>query len=275
MSSTTPDRPTDARAVDARTTAARPLRRGRPAPAPGPEDERLPLGRTTAYGFQHVLTMYGAIVAVPLIIGLSSGMLAAAVPVPGAARSSSTDGAGSDSVVVSEAKKFMTERSKKKVEELYIEAEKYDDKAQEFVEKAAKTREMAAEMQASLSREAGVVYLKDTITRGSVDTPGEIKRVLPIAKDLDDVQEGELPWEIDVVKTWMEENLTVLRDDQEYALVMKGLTNKAATELKALPRRDASNPQELYFTVVMKKNPLAHEDFFGKRIVDLHQRRYV
>ena len=69
MSSTTPDRPTDAR-----TTAARTIRRGRPAPAPGPEDERLPLGRTTAYGFQHVLTMYGAIVAVPLIIGQAAGL---------------------------------------------------------------------------------------------------------------------------------------------------------------------------------------------------------
>ena len=74
MSSTTPDRPTDARTADARTTAARTIRRGRPAPAPGPEDERLPLGRTTAYGFQHVLTMYGAIVAVPLIIGQAAGL---------------------------------------------------------------------------------------------------------------------------------------------------------------------------------------------------------
>ncbi|WP_298585516.1 nucleobase:cation symporter-2 family protein [uncultured Kocuria sp.] len=74
MSSTTPDRPTDARAADARTTPARTSRRGRPAPAPGPEDERLPLGRTTAYGFQHVLTMYGAIVAVPLIIGQAAGL---------------------------------------------------------------------------------------------------------------------------------------------------------------------------------------------------------
>lgn len=53
-------------------TRDRAARRGRTAPpprVPGPEDEKLPLGRTTAYGFQHVLTMYGAIVAVPLIIG--------------------------------------------------------------------------------------------------------------------------------------------------------------------------------------------------------------
>ena len=41
MSSTTPDRPTDAR-----TTAARTIRRGRPAHAPGPEGERLPLGQS-------------------------------------------------------------------------------------------------------------------------------------------------------------------------------------------------------------------------------------
>ena len=40
----------------------------------GPEDERLPLGRTTAFGAQHVLTMYGAIVAVPLIIGQAAGL---------------------------------------------------------------------------------------------------------------------------------------------------------------------------------------------------------
>ena len=59
MSSTTPGRPTGARATADHPTAARTIRRGRPsrpAPAPGPEDERLPLGRTTAYGFQHVLT---------------------------------------------------------------------------------------------------------------------------------------------------------------------------------------------------------------------------
>lgn len=67
MSSTTPDTQSN----------DRPARRGRPArpaDAPGPEDEKLPLGRTTAYGFQHVLTMYGAIVAVPLIIGQAAGV---------------------------------------------------------------------------------------------------------------------------------------------------------------------------------------------------------
>lgn len=45
----------------------------RPAPT-RPEDERLPLGSTFAYGFQHVLTMYGGIVAVPLIVGQAAGL---------------------------------------------------------------------------------------------------------------------------------------------------------------------------------------------------------
>ncbi|MDO5745546.1 MAG: solute carrier family 23 protein [Micrococcaceae bacterium] len=39
-----------------------------------PEDERLPLGRTLAYGLQHVLTMYGGIIAPPLIIGGAAGL---------------------------------------------------------------------------------------------------------------------------------------------------------------------------------------------------------
>ncbi|MBG6084646.1 nucleobase:cation symporter-2 family protein [Zhihengliuella flava] len=39
-----------------------------------PEDERLPLGRTFAYGLQHVLTMYGGIIAPPLIIGGAAGL---------------------------------------------------------------------------------------------------------------------------------------------------------------------------------------------------------
>ena len=42
-----------------------------------PEDERLPLGSTFAYGFQHVLTMYGGIIAVPLIIGQAAGLSSA------------------------------------------------------------------------------------------------------------------------------------------------------------------------------------------------------
>ena len=39
-----------------------------------PEDEVLPLGSMFAYGFQHVLTMYGGIIAPPLIIGTAAGM---------------------------------------------------------------------------------------------------------------------------------------------------------------------------------------------------------
>ncbi|KAA0018070.1 nucleobase:cation symporter-2 family protein [Antrihabitans cavernicola] len=39
-----------------------------------PEDERLSLGRTFAYGLQHVLTMYGGIIAPPLIIGAAAGV---------------------------------------------------------------------------------------------------------------------------------------------------------------------------------------------------------
>ena len=39
-----------------------------------PEDEKLPLGRTIAYGLQHVLTMYGGIIAPPLIIGGAAGL---------------------------------------------------------------------------------------------------------------------------------------------------------------------------------------------------------
>lgn len=53
-----------------------------PAPAPAetgreaarPEDERLPLGTAFAYGFQHVLTMYGGIIAPPLIVGSAAGL---------------------------------------------------------------------------------------------------------------------------------------------------------------------------------------------------------
>lgn len=39
-----------------------------------PEDQRLAIGSTFAYGFQHVLTMYGGIIAPPLIIGAAAGM---------------------------------------------------------------------------------------------------------------------------------------------------------------------------------------------------------
>ncbi|MFC0582281.1 nucleobase:cation symporter-2 family protein [Micrococcoides hystricis] len=43
-------------------------------PPQRPENERLPLGKTCAYGFQHVLTMYGSIIAVPLIVATAAGL---------------------------------------------------------------------------------------------------------------------------------------------------------------------------------------------------------
>ncbi|GAA1641954.1 nucleobase:cation symporter-2 family protein [Georgenia ruanii] len=39
-----------------------------------PEDERLPVARSFVYGLQHVLTMYGGIIAVPLIVGTAAGL---------------------------------------------------------------------------------------------------------------------------------------------------------------------------------------------------------
>ena len=39
-----------------------------------PEDEKLSIGANFAYGFQHVLTMYGGIIAVPLIVGQAAGL---------------------------------------------------------------------------------------------------------------------------------------------------------------------------------------------------------
>lgn len=39
-----------------------------------PEDERLPIGASLAYGFQHVLTLYGGMIAPPLIIGAAAGL---------------------------------------------------------------------------------------------------------------------------------------------------------------------------------------------------------
>ncbi|MEO6200221.1 MAG: nucleobase:cation symporter-2 family protein [Cryobacterium sp.] len=44
-----------------------------------PEDERMPIGTTFAYGLQHVLTMYGGIIAPPLIIGTAAGMTSAEI----------------------------------------------------------------------------------------------------------------------------------------------------------------------------------------------------
>jgi xanthine permease len=39
-----------------------------------PEDEVLPIVSSFAYGFQHVLSMYGGIIAVPLIVGSAAGL---------------------------------------------------------------------------------------------------------------------------------------------------------------------------------------------------------
>ncbi len=41
---------------------------------PRPEDEALGLAANLMYGFQHVLTMYGGIIAVPLIVGQAAGL---------------------------------------------------------------------------------------------------------------------------------------------------------------------------------------------------------
>lgn len=41
-----------------------------------PENEKLPFGTTLAFGLQHILTMYGGILAVPLIIGNAAGLSA-------------------------------------------------------------------------------------------------------------------------------------------------------------------------------------------------------
>ncbi|MGO4189693.1 nucleobase:cation symporter-2 family protein [Pseudarthrobacter sp. TAF60_1] len=43
-------------------------------PSDRPEDQRLSIGSSFAYGFQHVLTMYGGIIAVPLIVGQAAGL---------------------------------------------------------------------------------------------------------------------------------------------------------------------------------------------------------
>lgn len=39
-----------------------------------PEDGRLPWGKTLAFGMQHILTMYGGLIAPPLIIGTAAGL---------------------------------------------------------------------------------------------------------------------------------------------------------------------------------------------------------
>lgn len=46
-----------------------------------PEDEKYSLGGNVAYGFQHVLTMYAGLMAVPLIIGQAAGLSVTAIGV--------------------------------------------------------------------------------------------------------------------------------------------------------------------------------------------------
>ena len=53
------------------------LGRRRQATAPittRPEDERHPPGQLLAYGTQHILTMYGGVIAPPLIVGGAAGL---------------------------------------------------------------------------------------------------------------------------------------------------------------------------------------------------------
>lgn len=50
-----------------------------PTNANRPEDENLGISANIAYGFQHVLTMYGGIIAVPLIVGQAAGLVPAEI----------------------------------------------------------------------------------------------------------------------------------------------------------------------------------------------------
>ncbi|MDI3405149.1 nucleobase:cation symporter-2 family protein [Streptomyces cavernicola] len=53
----------------------RPSRKpGAAVPAARPEGERYPPGRLLAYGTQHILTMYGGVIAPPLIVGGAAGL---------------------------------------------------------------------------------------------------------------------------------------------------------------------------------------------------------
>ena len=53
---------------------ARPLQTANRDAVRRPEDERLPILSTFAYGCQHVLSMYGGIIAVPLVVGQAAGL---------------------------------------------------------------------------------------------------------------------------------------------------------------------------------------------------------
>ncbi len=56
------------------SAAASSKARTRRQPTDRPEDERLSVGSSFGYGLQHVLTMYGGIIAVPLIVGQAAGL---------------------------------------------------------------------------------------------------------------------------------------------------------------------------------------------------------
>ena len=49
-------------------------RRHRQGNTTRPEDERYPPGQLLAYGTQHILTMYGGVIAPPLIVGGAAGL---------------------------------------------------------------------------------------------------------------------------------------------------------------------------------------------------------
>ncbi|MFF8841144.1 solute carrier family 23 protein [Streptomyces sp. NPDC015127] len=44
-----------------------------------PEDERLGVGRCLLFGLQHMLTMYGSLIATPLVVGSAAGLAASEV----------------------------------------------------------------------------------------------------------------------------------------------------------------------------------------------------
>ena len=46
-----------------------------------PEDERYPLGKTFLYGLQHIMTMYGGVIAPPIIVGQAAGLTGAEIGV--------------------------------------------------------------------------------------------------------------------------------------------------------------------------------------------------
>jgi xanthine permease len=58
---------------DVAGSADRPVRR--------PEDERLPIPATLGYGMQHILSMFGGVIAVPIIVGGAAGLKGADIAI--------------------------------------------------------------------------------------------------------------------------------------------------------------------------------------------------